>query len=132
MNLCDYATCRRPGAHQRDGWAFCAVHLREHLAHDGVPDRTALSGDVRREQISALWSRGLNDSQIAEQLDLTRNYVGVVRRALGLPARFKQAACGTRSGYNRHRDAGEQPCDRCAAAQRQYDAAYYRQRQASA
>lgn len=37
--------------------------------------------------------------------------------------------CGTRAAYNRHRDHGEEPCDRCTAANTAYFAGRYQAQQ---
>jgi hypothetical protein len=67
-------------------------------------------------------------TQIAFRVDRKRPPVGIVRRTCGvdwcvLPAHLMDQAerdardrCGSRPGYRRHLERGEEPCDRCRQA----------------
>lgn len=67
---------------------------------------------------------------------LQRKYPGVFARyfaeeceLLGIaPPERKVASCGTRSGYNRHRCNGEDPCDPCREAENRYQRERQRRR----
>lgn len=141
MTWCDYAACDRPAKHRADRWNFCTGHLRAHQqdmgpsSHEQAEDaasRRKLAA-YRRSQVARLHRKGWNDTQIGRSLGITRNYVGSIRRSLGLPGHFKVAECGTRAGFARHRDRREQPCEPCRTAEREYDTAYKRrQRQVAA
>lgn len=132
MTWCSYAACHEPAAGRAEGWDFCRPHLRAH-EQDTRPEpaphghwqidaaaRRKLA-NYRRSQIARLWRKGWTDAQIGRSLGLTRNYVGTVRRSLGLAGQVRTAECGTRSGYQRHRQHGEAVCDDCRQAQRDYD-----------
>lgn len=136
MTWCDYAACDRPAKHRADRWNFCTAHLRAHrqlvTTDQGrdeldAAERRRLAA-YRRQQVARLYRKGWNDTQIARSLGLTRSYVGIIRRSLGLAGHVKVAECGTRSGFARHRARREQPCEPCRQAEREYDTAYKRQR----
>lgn len=42
--------------------------------------------------------------------------------ANGRRRRLNDVRCGTPTGYTRHQNAGEKPCDACTLAKREYDA----------
>lgn len=46
----------------------------------------------------------------------------------GKRARYGSQGCGTRAGFQRHRDRGQTPCERCREAQRTYMRDYQRTR----
>lgn len=51
--------------------------------------------------------------------ELTDDQLDQLIRNIGLRAPRKQAACGTRSGYERHRSKGEPTCEACRKANAQ-------------
>lgn len=134
MTWCAYAACHQPATDHADGWDFCRPHLYAHRKLAKLDATTDRENDLkaqrrveayRRGQVLRMWRKGMQDVQIARSLHLSSTRVGQIRRDIGLQPNRRAAECGTRSGYQRHRNHGEKPCEQCRQAQSDYDREYH-------
>lgn len=144
MTRCSWAACTAPARRQDDdGHWHCPPHWEQHLAfaeEDEIRSRLAtrtkadpkVCSQQRIRDVQTCVALGMDTNEIAQHLGLHDSYVRDLRRQGGVAPEPRQAACGTRSGYERHRERGEEVCAPCADARRKYDKERYGRRRRAA
>ena len=131
MTRCSWAACTTGALHQDEqGHWHCAPHWRDHLAfalEEEVPARISPS---TRESVVTLVGQGYRNAAIAAMAGVTISRVNQIRREEGITDRPRIAVCGTRSGFQRHRQDSTPPCEPCALVEREYQRQYDRERRA--
>lgn len=147
--LCAWAACTRMAVAEEDGWAHCDRHLRTHRLQKAEEQRA----QVRQERLAArgkpisfreavvrLHADGYTDSEISAQLLVAPTSVRTERHRAGLAPnghRFSSGSdellpCGTHAAFNRHKTAGQEPCEPCRIGERVYQRNRARERRAKA
>ena len=115
---CSWAACSRPAVTSEGGdslgpWWHCADHLREHRAQDAEANpRTC-------DRCGEPFVSRTMQARICQDCRNVR------------PHQRQVQPCGTRAARERHRVAGEPPCDECNTAQAIYFRARYEQRKSA-